>query len=222
MEGLERLEPLQGQEGDAPNGAATGQNNGWDYIWAVGTIPRARLYQQAEWVARDLPINQALGIVNYRYDGVMGWAVPMNDPRWGNYPYTDGQASFPSKSTYQLPNPSATAFIFDSTDPFAGHVNWGAADSRSIGTCTVGPSYHPGGSYFGGATPRWGGPNSCINWGASNAISAENAQRMTTGVAITAFADGSAKAMSLSQLYRAEPCSDGNGMCMVHFPADGA
>ncbi len=204
----------------APNAGATGLNNGWDYIWAVGTLPRARLYNQTEWVVQDLPINQVLGTVGHRYDGVLGWAVPMTDPRWGNYPYADGAAAFPSKNQGQLNNIANTALIFDAGDPFAGHVNWGAANTRSMGTCTAGPWYHPGGNYLGGATPRWGGPQSCGGWGASASISAENAKKVTEGVAAVGFVDGHVKAMKLSALYKGEPCRDGVGTCMVHFPLD--
>ncbi len=203
----------------APNGSATGQNNGWDYIWAVGTLPMARLYGLPYWTVTDFPISRALGVVGARYDGVMGWAVPTTDPRWGNYPYADGVASFPSKSNSQIESPSQAAILFDSQDPFAGHVTWGAAANRSIGACTAMPAYHPGGATIVGAVPRWGGPQSCAGWPASASIPDATARRVLDGMAVVSFVDTSTRAMGLSRMYRTETCpTDASARCMVHLP----
>ena len=208
----------------APNAAATGQNNGWDYIWAISTLPMARLYNLPYWTVVDYPISRALGVVGARYDGVMGWAVPSLDPRWGNYPADSGQAAFPSKTYSQIDSPSEAAIMFDSQDPFAGHVNWSSDASRSIGVCTPGPSYHPGGTIIVGAVPRWGGPQSCAGWreaggGGSAAIPDNLARKVLEGVAVVTFVDTSTKAMPLSRLYKTEPCkTDPGARCMTYFP----
>lgn len=203
----------------APNSAATNQQNGWDYIWAIGTLPMARLYQLPHWTVSDFPISRALGVVGARYDGVMGWAVPSLDPRWGNYPATDGQANFPSKSNSQLESPSEAAILFDSQDPFAGHVTWGAAEARSVGACTPMPAYHPGGQTIVGAVPRWGGPQSCAGWGASASIPEATARKVLDGTTVVSFVDTSTRAVGLSRLYRTVECPSAPGFrCMVHFP----
>lgn len=211
----------------SPQGPPNPVNNAdWNYIWAYGTVPRAQLKRLPYYTAGDWPITQALGIVGYLHDGVMGWG--QNGVVWGCWGAYCGIQSgagatvvnVPSKSQSQLDSPANQALIFDAGEPFADFATFGPM--TELGVCVNGrATYNPGNASVGGAIPRWnGGPRSCTGWreaggGGSASIPMEYARRMNEGQAIIGFADGSTRSMGLPRLYSAEPC--GTNMCMKHL-----
>lgn len=203
-------------------------NADWKYIWAYGTMPRAGIKKLPYYVASAAyPINQALGIVGVRYDGVMGWGqAEAGYGAWGGWwtLWNPGPITVPSHSQTTLPTVADQALIFDAGDPFGDIATFGAG--IELGTCVAGrETYNPGSRSLAGATPRWsGGPKNCNGWreaggGGSASIPMSFANKMKTGVANIGFADGHVKSMGLLALYRHEPCEvDPTVDCMVRFP----
>ncbi len=222
---------------DAPNPSSLNLNNGWDYIWAYGVMPRADIYQNNPGVidytatsgyffAPDpaLPIAQALNMGGVRHEGIFGLTHIPGGGAWGNYQATiDSTAAIvPSLSMTAVKDPSGTGMIFDATDPFGIYINWGAKGQKGLGLCGS-YWYSPGDNPIGGLTPRWGGPKHCKGWRnpGSLGISAENAAKLRQGNTNIVFTDGSAKSYPIMQAYKTEPCpNDPAARCMVHFPLD--
>ncbi|GMV87798.1 MAG: hypothetical protein AMXMBFR81_07290 [Chthonomonas sp.] len=211
----------------APNPAASNQNNGWDYIWAYGTMPRAQLKLLPYYTVGDWPISRALDKVGVRHDSIMGWG--QNGTVWGCWGAYCGIHSgagatvvnVPSKSQSQLEDVGNQALIFDAGEPFGDYATFGP--NTELGVCVI-RSYNPGSASIGGATPRWnGGPKSCTGWreaggGGSASIPAALAAKVRDGQAVIGFADGHTSAMSLPRLYETQPCSSDPGVqCMKRF-----
>jgi prepilin-type N-terminal cleavage/methylation domain-containing protein len=212
---------LNPQGAPNPGYRANAGDDSWRFIGGhYGTMPVSGFKKIDNYVVKDMPINQALGIVGAIHNGVMGWGAPPpggGTGCWG----TCNWISVPSRTQSALPSPSEQGLIFDA-GAFEADYSTRAA-GEEVGTCANRP-YSPGGDTLGGATPRWnGGVKSCaeirgVPPGDRYTIPLENARRILKGVTTVAFSDGSSKAMPLTRLYRLQPCpSDATKSCMVHF-----
>ncbi|MCW5943091.1 MAG: prepilin-type N-terminal cleavage/methylation domain-containing protein [Fimbriimonadaceae bacterium] len=214
----------------APNPSASNLNNGWDYIWAYGTIPRAQLKLLNYYTVGNWPIARALNAVGVRYDSIMGWG--QNGTVWGCWGAYCGihagagytTVNVASKSQSSLDNVANQALIFDAGEPFGDHATFGV--NTELGTCVI-RSYNPGSASIAGATPRWGGPKSCTGWreaggGGSASIPDALAVKVRDGQAIVGFADGHTSAMGLTKLYETKPCANDSAFnCMIRFETNG-
>jgi prepilin-type processing-associated H-X9-DG protein len=114
------------------------------------------------------------------------------------------------------------ALIFDAGEPTADYSTSRPVDEE-LGTCAFRP-YSPGGDSIGGATPRWnGGPKTCSELrgnppGSRYTMPDDIAAKIRKGQSNIGFADGHAKSMALTQLYRTQDCNLApTNRCMVHL-----
>jgi len=201
-------------------------NPDWDYIWSYGAIPAAQVKRYPYYFVGDNVPGRVFGIVGARYNGVLGigqWGNVWGC--WGDYcSVWPGQITVPSRSQSGIARVAEMAFIFDSNEPFADHLtrNWdGGTDPIQdplLRCAALRRGYNPGSWSIGGATPRWGGPQSCTNWlpsypGFSANYAEENARKLQQGLAVVNMADGHTVTMSLSKLY--QPMEIGGGVVVL-------
>ncbi|RYD64773.1 MAG: prepilin-type N-terminal cleavage/methylation domain-containing protein [Verrucomicrobiaceae bacterium] len=208
-----------------PNGGATGDifyQSFWKYVGGTyGSIPRAQMKGQQFYNVSDKnAIARALNAVGSLHNGVMGWGAPSGGIGcWGSCAYV----STPSLTQTQIERVAEQALIFDAGEPTADYSTGRPVDEE-LGTCAFRMSYSPGGDSIGGATPRWvGGVKSCTEIrgaapGSRYDTPPEMARKILKGVANITFTDSHTSSMSLTRLYRTEPCNLApTNKCMVHL-----
>lgn len=204
-----------------PGYRANAADDSWHFIGGhYGTIPVSGFKKITNYVAKDMPINQALGIVGAVHNGVMGWGAPPPGGTVGCWGTCDW-VSTPSRSTSSLSDVAAQGLIFDAGAFEADYTTRAAGEE--VGTCANRP-YSPGGDTIGGATPRWnGGVKSCseirgVPPGDRYSLPLDQARKILKGLTTVGFSDGSGKALPLTRLYELKTCdSDSTKKCMVHF-----